>query len=76
MDTRTGYVYTPEQLLTIEKIPLLERQDPFHRTHEQFKADLVPVKNVGLANCPHCHGTGSMPKGLNSKRFKPCKCVS
>lgn len=72
MDTRTGLIYEgtrdeiAAQVLTA---------DPLGRSLDQIKQDMVPVKNVGDSRCPKCHGTGAIPRGLNSKRFKPCPCT-
>lgn len=36
---------------------------------------LVPLGKAPDPDCYRCHGRGSVPKGLRSKRFKPCKCT-
>lgn len=73
MDTRTGYIYegTPEEIAR-----QIYPSDAHSRTLEQIEADLVALKSESLKTCPKCHGTGAVPRGLNSKRFKPCECVS
>lgn len=39
-------------------------------------SDWVPVERLPDGTCKLCNGRGSVKRGLNSKRFKPCRCVS
>lgn len=74
MDTRTGYIYggSPEEVAA--KIALT---DAYGRTRAEILKDLAPVSRLPLDTaCPKCHGTGVVPRGLGSKRFKPCSCTT
>jgi hypothetical protein len=71
MDTRTGYTYegTPDEIAR-----RIQETDAFKRSLDEIKGDLVQLANKPVEKCPKCHGTGAVPRGLNSKRFKPCPC--
>lgn len=66
MDTRTGVIH---ELHNGEKLEDLERRLNAKR------GDIVPVERLSDGLCPKCKGTGSVRRGLFSKRFKPCSCV-
>lgn len=66
MDTRTGLIH---EMKPGETLQYLER-----RLNAQF-GDLVPVSRQADGVCPKCKGTGSVRRGMFSKRFKPCQCV-
>ena len=36
---------------------------------------LVPLDRLPSADCPKCKGKGRIKAGMQSKRFKPCKCT-
>ncbi len=66
MDTRTGEIH---EMLEGETLPQFAR-----RLGGQPK-DFVPVAHRPVGQCPKCHGTGAVKRGLFSRRFKPCECV-
>ena len=66
MDTRTGLIH---QLLPGETIEDLARR------LGGKSSDFVPVEREADGVCTRCNGTGSVRRGLLSKKFKPCKCV-
>ena len=67
MDRRTGKIH---EMLPVETLEGRARRlggEP---------SDFVPVAtNEALPVCRRCQGKGFVRAGLNSKRFKPCKCV-
>lgn len=64
MDTRDGAIHLMNPG---------ETMPDFAKRHKP--SDFVPVARVAPAACPKCKGTGSLRRGLFSKRFKPCGCV-
>jgi hypothetical protein len=67
MDTRTGQFH---ELAHHETLAGLARRIGADVT------DLVEVARMPPTVCPRCKGKGSVPRGLGSKRFKPCVCVA
>lgn len=66
MDTRTGLIHEMQPGETMRD---------FERRLNAQPGDLVPVARPADGVCPKCKGTGSVRRGLFSKRFKPCECV-
>jgi len=66
MDVRTGNVY--ERLETESLAQMAERL-------KVPEGALVPLDKAPDSSCPICQGRGSVPKGLGSRRFKPCRCT-
>ena len=67
MNTNTGLIYALQDQETMEGLS--------HRLGVAL-TDLVPLA-TGKPNekCSKCKGTGAIKRGLQSKKFKPCKCV-
>lgn len=65
MDTRTGIIHEMQQGETLEQ--LAQRLGG-------AASDFVEVKRQPV-ECRRCGGTGRVRAGLNSRRFKPCRCV-
>lgn len=66
MDTRTGEIH---------EMNARETMDDFARRLGGQPSDFVPVARPADGKCPKCKGTGSVRRGMFSKRFKPCECV-
>jgi hypothetical protein len=67
MDTRTGEIH---------ELPPGESIRDLARRLGGKVSDFVQVAtNTPNATCKKCDGNGFVKRGLNSKRFKPCKCV-
>lgn len=76
MDTRTGHIYDLPPGDTVEQLAKrLAQTDAHHRTVQQLTGDIVPLARKPDPSCKKCHGTGAVPRGFGSKRFKPCSCV-
>jgi hypothetical protein len=76
MDSQTGTVYPlapGETFLDLAR--RLAPDDPLKRTHIEISRDLVALDKDPDEACPKCHGTGAMPRGEHSRRFKPCDCT-
>jgi hypothetical protein len=66
MDTRTGEFHELKPGETLEELA---------KRLGTLRQALVEVKRLPDGRCAKCGGRGSIPAGLNSKRWKPCKCV-
>ena len=66
MDMRTGIIHELKDGETLQDLAAKLGGKP---------EDFTPVARPAGGVCPKCKGTGSVRRGLFSKRFKPCKCV-
>ncbi len=73
MDQRTGKIYEAENMKSL--MELMRGDDPHNRTDKELEDDLIPIKYDPDPNCRKCHGRGSVRRGIQSNRFKPCKCT-
>ena len=66
LNTRTGEIHTMQQGETLA--------DLARRLGEDL-GNFVSVEHAPRADCKRCAGSGRMRAGLNSNRFKPCRCT-
>jgi hypothetical protein len=66
MDLRTGEIHENEPGETMGQ---------FYARHRANPDDFAAIDQRPDAKCWRCRGTGRIPKGFGSMRFKPCKCT-
>ena len=66
MDTRTGEIHELNAGETVDDLAKRLGGKP---------TDYVPISHRPDGKCRRCNGTGAVPAGFQSKRFKPCRCT-